>query len=55
MKVSFKPGEIYVGRESAEVSTILGSCVSVTMLSETQAQHRLPRPPSERSHIGRQG
>ena len=34
MKVFLKPGEIYVGREPAEVSTILGSCVSVTMFSE---------------------
>ena len=34
MKVFLKPGEIYVGREPAEVSTILGSCISVTMFSE---------------------
>jgi chemotaxis protein CheD len=33
VKVFLKPGEIYVGREPAEVSTILGSCVSVTMFS----------------------
>ena len=31
MKVFLKPGEMYLGEESAEVSTILGSCVSVTM------------------------
>jgi chemotaxis protein CheD len=31
VKVFLKPGEMYVGEESAEVSTILGSCVSVTM------------------------
>ncbi|MGA2108628.1 MAG: hypothetical protein ABSH25_13400 [Syntrophorhabdales bacterium] len=34
MKVFLKPGEIYVGEEPAEISTILGSCVSVTMFSK---------------------
>jgi chemotaxis protein CheD len=34
MKVFLKPGHIYVGKKPAEVSTILGSCVSITMFSE---------------------
>ncbi|HUJ68939.1 MAG TPA: chemotaxis protein CheD [Syntrophorhabdales bacterium] len=33
MKVFLKPGEIYIGEKPADVSTILGSCVSVTMFS----------------------
>ena len=33
MKVFLKPGEVYIGEKPAEVSTILGSCVSVTMFS----------------------
>jgi chemotaxis protein CheD len=33
VKVFLKPGELYVGEESAQVATILGSCVSVTMFS----------------------
>jgi chemotaxis protein CheD len=33
MKVFLKPGEIYIGEKPAEVSTILGSCISVTMFS----------------------
>ncbi len=33
MKVFLKPGEVYVGEKPAEVSTILGSCISVTMFS----------------------
>lgn len=33
MKVFLKPGEIYLGEKPAEVSTILGSCISVTMFS----------------------
>lgn len=31
--VYLKPGELFVSRESAIVSTVLGSCVSVTMFS----------------------
>jgi chemotaxis protein CheD len=31
MKVFLRPGEMYLDEESAEVSTILGSCVSVSM------------------------
>ena len=33
-KVFLKPGDIYVGKAPAEVSTVLGSCVSITMFSE---------------------
>jgi len=33
MKVFLMPGEIYMGEKPAEVSTILGSCISVTMFS----------------------
>ena len=34
VKVFLEPGKMYVGEGSAEVSTILGSCVSVTMFCE---------------------
>ncbi len=34
IKVFLKPGELYIGKEPAVVSTILGSCVSITMFSE---------------------
>ena len=34
MKVFLKPGEIYIGEKPAEVSTILGSCISVIMFSK---------------------
>ena len=33
MKIFLKPGEIYIAEKPAEVSTILGSCISVTMFS----------------------
>jgi len=33
VKVFLKPGELYIGKEPAVVSTILGSCVSITMFS----------------------
>jgi len=32
-KVYLKPGEIYIGKKPTLVSTVLGSCVSVTMFS----------------------
>jgi chemotaxis receptor (MCP) glutamine deamidase CheD len=34
VKVFLKPGELYIGKEPAVVSNILGSCVSITMFSE---------------------
>ena len=33
-KVFLKPANIYAGKAPAEVATILGSCVSITMFSE---------------------
>ena len=47
MKVFLKPGEMYLGEESAEVSTILGSCVSVTMFCRRSgsAQSAMPSCP----------
>jgi chemotaxis protein CheD len=33
LKIFLKPGELYIGKEPAVVSTILGSCVSITMFS----------------------
>jgi len=33
-KVYLKPGELYIGEKPAKVSTVLGSCVSVTMFSK---------------------
>lgn len=34
MKVFLKPGELYIGKGPAVISTILGSCVSVTMFNK---------------------
>jgi chemotaxis protein CheD len=34
MKIFLKPGEICISREPAVVSTILGSCIAVTMFNE---------------------
>lgn len=34
MRVFLKPGEIYISREPAVISTILGSCIAVTMFNE---------------------
>jgi chemotaxis protein CheD len=33
VRIFLKPGEFYVGEEPAEISTILGSCVSVTIFN----------------------
>ena len=33
-KVFLRPGDVTVGKAPAEVSTVLGSCVSVTMFAE---------------------
>jgi chemotaxis protein CheD len=33
VKVFLKPGELYIGKESAVISTILGSCLSITMFN----------------------
>jgi chemotaxis protein CheD len=33
MKVFLKPGELYIGKEPAVISTILGSCLSITMFN----------------------
>lgn len=33
LKVFLKPGELYIGKEPAVVSAVLGSCVSITMFS----------------------
>jgi chemotaxis protein CheD len=34
VKIFLRPGEIYVGDRPARVSTILGSCIAVTMFNE---------------------
>jgi chemotaxis protein CheD len=34
MKIFLKPGEVCISREPAVVSTILGSCVAITMFNE---------------------
>jgi chemotaxis protein CheD len=34
MKIFLKPGEICISREPAVVSTILGSCIAITMFNE---------------------
>jgi chemotaxis protein CheD len=33
MKVFLKPGELYIGKEPTVISTILGSCLSITMFN----------------------
>jgi chemotaxis protein CheD len=33
LKVFLKPGELYIGTEPAIISTILGSCLSITMFN----------------------
>ncbi|MGD0229399.1 MAG: chemotaxis protein CheD [Syntrophorhabdales bacterium] len=34
MRIFLKPGECYLGQKHALVSTVLGSCISVTMFSD---------------------
>lgn len=34
MKIFLKPGEIFISREPAVVSTILGSCIAITIFNE---------------------
>lgn len=55
MRIFLKPGEFYVGEEPAEISTILGSCVSVTIFSARRGiggmcHAQLPRKRSSRTN-----
>jgi chemotaxis protein CheD len=34
VKIFLKPGELYIGKGGADISTILGSCVSITMFNK---------------------
>jgi chemotaxis protein CheD len=54
VRIFLKPGEFYVGEEPAEISTILGSCVSVTIFSVRKGiggmcHAQLPRNRSSRT------
>jgi chemotaxis protein CheD len=55
MNIFMKPGEIYVSEEPAVVSTILGSCIAVTIFSERLkiggiCHALLPKSPSTNGH-----